>query len=412
MEALTLRDTQKLLETIHSLHCLKNPQTFVRDVLVLLEQLVPVGAACAMTHQQVSSAEMLALLEQEVPPEEREALTARQVNVLSDCTIHSPDPDFVRLLTGDLFSIFERFLPDSPLFQHAALLFTGAHKFSDFVTHQSLHGKEAFHDIFTEIQLDDHMLLTFSSEPDSVFRSDDTDKEFGYFYFYRNWNEWTERDRLILNLIQPHINQAFQSVKNFYWLDQQIDRLKEMFDYAGIILLDEQGYIQQISAQAVCWLYDYCPTAYYSQQLPEPLYTWFINQVTHLNSQVNSQVNVLLSSLPPTVPLRIQQENRQLTIRFNANLERRQYILLLTEEKPLSLQTALQLLGLTQREAEVLFWATQGQNNKAIATQLNISVSTVRKHLENIYLKLQVSSRTEAVTRSLEQVGLMNPLYL
>lgn len=409
MEALTLRDTQKLLESIHALHCLKNSQTFARDVLVLLGQLVPVGAACAMTHQQVGSAEMLALLEQEVPPEEHDALVAQQVSALVDCTIHSPDPDFTRFLTEDLFPIFERFLPDSPLFQQAPLLFTGAHKFSDFVTHKSIHDKEAFHDVVAELQFDDHMLLTFSSsEPDSTLRSDGSGKEFGYFYFYRNWNEWTERDRLILNLIQPHINQAFQSVKNFHWLDQQMDRLKEMFDCAGVILLNEQGYVQQISAQAICWLYDYCPTAYYSQQLPEPLYTWFINQVT----QLNSQVNVLSPSLPPMLPLRIQLENRQLTIRFNANLERRQYILLLTEEQTISLQMALELLGLTQREAEILFWATQGQNNKAIAAQLNISVSTVRKHLENIYLKLQVSSRTEAVTRSLEQVGLMNQLYL
>lgn len=409
MEALTLQDTQKLLETIHSLHRLKNPQTFARDVLVLLEQLVPVGAACAMTHQQVGSAEMLALLEQEAPPEERDALVAQQINVLSDCTIHSPDPGFARLLTEDLFSLFERFLPDSPLFQHAPLLFTGAHKFSDFVTHKSIHGKEAFHDIFTALQLDDHMLLTFSSsELGSALRSDGSDQEFGYFYLYRNWNEWTERDRLVLNLIQPHINQAFQSVRNFHWLDQQVDRLKDTFDDAGVILLDEQGYVQLISAQAACWLYDYCPTAYYSQQLPEPLHTWFINQLT----QLNSQVNVLSPGLPLTLPLRIRQENRQLTIRFNANLERRRYILLLTEEQSISLQTAFELLGLTQREAEVLFWATQGHNNKAIAAQLNISVSTVRKHLENIYLKLQVSSRTEAVARSLEQVGLMNQLYV
>jgi DNA-binding CsgD family transcriptional regulator len=409
MEALTLRDTQKLLESIQSLHCLKNPQTFARDVLVLLEQLVPVGAACAMTHQQIGSAEMLALLDQEAPPEERDALTAQQVNVLSNCTIHSPDPDFTRFLTEDLFSLFERFLPDSPLFQHAPLLFTGAYKYSDFVTHKSLYGKEAFQDVVAALQFDDHMLLTFgSSEPDSLLPGNNSGKEFGYFYFYRNWNEWTERDRLILNLIQPHISQAHQSVRNLHWLDQQIDRLNEIFDCTGVILLDEQGYVEQISAQAACWLYDYCPTAYYSRQLPEPLHTWFINQLT----QLNSQVNVLSPSLPPTVPLRIKQENRQLTIRFNANLGRRQYVLLLTEEQSLSLQTAFELLGLTQREAEVLFRATQGLDNKAIAAQLNINVSTVRKHLENIYLKLQVSSRTEAVTRSLEQVGLMNQLYL
>jgi len=53
--------------------------------------------------------------------------------------------------------------------------------------------------------------------------------------------------------------------------------------------------------------------------------------------------------------------------------------------------------SLTAREQEVLRSLADGLSNKAIADQLFISERTVQAHLTNIYGKLQVSSRTEAI---------------
>jgi DNA-binding NarL/FixJ family response regulator len=53
--------------------------------------------------------------------------------------------------------------------------------------------------------------------------------------------------------------------------------------------------------------------------------------------------------------------------------------------------------SLSEREREVLQMLTEGVENKAISTSLGITVNTVEKHLENIYRKLGVKSRTEAV---------------
>ena len=55
---------------------------------------------------------------------------------------------------------------------------------------------------------------------------------------------------------------------------------------------------------------------------------------------------------------------------------------------------------LTPREQEVLALLVEGASNKMIARRLGISESTVRTHLENIYERLQVSSRTAAVNRA------------
>ncbi len=57
---------------------------------------------------------------------------------------------------------------------------------------------------------------------------------------------------------------------------------------------------------------------------------------------------------------------------------------------------------LTPREREVLQLVAQGLTNRAIGRRLGISDRTVQGHLANIYEKLQVNSRTEAVTKALQ----------
>ncbi len=58
---------------------------------------------------------------------------------------------------------------------------------------------------------------------------------------------------------------------------------------------------------------------------------------------------------------------------------------------------------LTDREIEVLRLAARGLTNKAIGRELGISPRTVQGHLANIYGKLGVASRTEAVTEALRR---------
>lgn len=58
---------------------------------------------------------------------------------------------------------------------------------------------------------------------------------------------------------------------------------------------------------------------------------------------------------------------------------------------------------LSQRELEVLKLAAKGMSNKDIADKLYLSVRTVQAHLANIFGKLQVGSRTEAILHGLKE---------
>ena len=57
---------------------------------------------------------------------------------------------------------------------------------------------------------------------------------------------------------------------------------------------------------------------------------------------------------------------------------------------------SLERLGLSRRETEVLRWLAQGKTNAGIGAGLGLSRFTVRKHLEHIYQKLGVQTRTAA----------------
>jgi two-component system, NarL family, response regulator LiaR len=59
--------------------------------------------------------------------------------------------------------------------------------------------------------------------------------------------------------------------------------------------------------------------------------------------------------------------------------------------------------ALTERELEILRLAARGLTNKQIGAQLDISDRTVQNHLANTYGKLEVASRTEAVTVALQR---------
>jgi LuxR family maltose regulon positive regulatory protein len=62
---------------------------------------------------------------------------------------------------------------------------------------------------------------------------------------------------------------------------------------------------------------------------------------------------------------------------------------------------------LSKRELSVLQFLADGLSNKQIATQLYLSLSTIKFHTSNIYGKLGVKSRTEALVRA-RTLGLLS----
>jgi DNA-binding CsgD family transcriptional regulator len=67
---------------------------------------------------------------------------------------------------------------------------------------------------------------------------------------------------------------------------------------------------------------------------------------------------------------------------------------------------ALDSLGISDREREVLALLAAGRSNKEIARQLDVSPNTVKTHVAKLFVKLSARRRTEAIARARE-LGLL-----
>lgn len=66
-------------------------------------------------------------------------------------------------------------------------------------------------------------------------------------------------------------------------------------------------------------------------------------------------------------------------------------------------------LKLSDRELEVLHLLSEGFSNQEIADKLFVSLNTTKTHLSNLYMKLNVSRRTQAVQKARELGVLSSP---
>jgi NarL family two-component system response regulator LiaR len=65
-------------------------------------------------------------------------------------------------------------------------------------------------------------------------------------------------------------------------------------------------------------------------------------------------------------------------------------------------ESELQKLGISKRELEVLELISSGLSNQQIADKLFVSPNTIKTHSSNLFIKLEVSRRTQAVQRAKE----------
>ncbi|WP_088889767.1 helix-turn-helix domain-containing protein [Leptolyngbya ohadii] len=217
---------------------------------------------------------------------------------------------------------------------------------------------------------------------------------------------FTSCDRYVIN--SPHQN-AVQTKEDCSALDrmqQMVTQFKHKFKHnfkdtareEGLINLTVDGQILFMNPRAEHLLSQYF-LSLKSSALPDSLIHWFRNQPIQCTFQDERAY---------CFSLQIKQAERQLNVYLMPSFINDQYLLVMDERKLPSFSTpALEMLGLTKREAEVLFWIAKDKSNAGIAKVLDCCEGTVRKHLENLYKKLGVQTRIGAVMVALEKLGLL-----
>jgi DNA-binding response OmpR family regulator len=105
-------------------------------------------------------------------------------------------------------------------------------------------------------------------------------------------------------------------------------------------------------------------------------------------------------------PLALVNGARQLVINLQERTADEDWLIVMREVSDTAVVEAMmQSFRLTLREAEVLYWVVKGKTNRDIGDILGSSPATVKKHLEHVYEKLGVETRTAAANLAMSKVG-------
>lgn len=220
----------------------------------------------------------------------------------------------------------------------------------------------------------------------------------------RSQRDFAERERSLVNRLYPHLVQAFRNTASLNRLSRDLDGLAGMLEgtTSSVIVLAGNGRVKRWTEQGKNWIAQYCRTPFPAQadRLPDCFADWYRRQLTLVAQETLSP--------SPREPLIVDKDGRQLTVQLIPDHFRDEHLLLLNEKRRDSSWNALDEYGLTPRESEVLAWVAKGKTNAEVGVILQLSDRTVQKHLEHIYQKLGVGTRTTATVRALKMLGIGN----
>ncbi len=275
-----------------------------------------------------------------------------------------------------------------------------AYMLADFVSEAELHQLEGLYQfVLRSISMEEQM-VTVLPIPNGEKSVEAGIRQDIVMSLHRPKRNFSERDRQVLNLLRPHLALAYCNARAVSRMRQELLRANNALEEVGIVRLNNLGKVQMLTRRAWELLSQYFPSSRKSGEIPETLQRW-VNHELKKTTQVDTFDH-------PCLPLKVEIENKQLIIRLVYNSEQNSHLLLF--EEPISSQVSAELFeltGLTQREAQVLFQIYKGKNSAEIAKILSITEGTVKKHVEHIYEKFNVTTRTASVVHALKRLGLV-----
>jgi DNA-binding CsgD family transcriptional regulator len=215
----------------------------------------------------------------------------------------------------------------------------------------------------------------------------------------RGTRDYSDGDRGLLTALGPHMIQAFRTAEMLAGARCPATNGAATAPSGSappsdveVVLLSPTGNVRFATPRARGWLASYFgASSARDGRLPCALAEW-----------VRAQRGALQQgdTVPPARrPLVVQRDGARLEIRLAA--EWGQQALLLRERRAEVSPVAVESLGLSPRESQVLAWVVEGKTNGEIGMILDMRPRTVAKHLERVFRKLGVETRTAAAATAL-----------
>lgn len=146
-----------------------------------------------------------------------------------------------------------------------------------------------------------------------------------------------------------------------------------------------------------------------SQLVPEPVLAW-------LQRQVAVQLTATSAAVQGAPRFHLDQGARRLSFDLHQQVGDSEgggdWLIVMREISDEAVINTMSLaFKLTAREAEVLYWVVKGKINRDIGDILGSSPATVKKHLERIFAKLGVETRTSAAAMAINRIRQSHPQF-
>ncbi|MDZ4128060.1 MAG: LuxR C-terminal-related transcriptional regulator, partial [Hydrogenophaga sp.] len=180
----------------------------------------------------------------------------------------------------------------------------------------------------------------------------------------------------------------------------------DAFGYATITVRESDGRLMWQTPLARDLLRNYCGTE--SPTTPPAVLQWLRRHLGEASEQ-REPPRLTLENGPRRLTFRLHQRVGDEDGDVDAGGD---WLIVMQETSDASvLSSVAGAFGLTAREAEVLYWVVKGKINRDIGDIIGASPATVKKHLERIYAKLGVETRTAAAAMAINRVPLLQPQH-
>jgi DNA-binding response OmpR family regulator/DNA-binding CsgD family transcriptional regulator len=181
-------------------------------------------------------------------------------------------------------------------------------------------------------------------------------------------------------------------------LARQARNALDAFGYASITVRPSDGRLMWQTPLARDLLLAYYGTS--APETPAPLLAWLRRHLHEAARNIE----------PPK--LTAEEGARRLTIRLHRQTGDDDWLIVMREVSDATIIESMSLaFKLTAREAEVLYWVVKGKINRDIGDILGASPATVKKHLERIFAKLGVETRTAAAGMAMNRIRQLHPQF-
>jgi DNA-binding response OmpR family regulator/DNA-binding CsgD family transcriptional regulator len=181
-------------------------------------------------------------------------------------------------------------------------------------------------------------------------------------------------------------------------LARQTRNALDAFGYASIAVRASDGRLLWQTPLARELLETYYGTA--APETPAAILDWLRRHLADAERQIE----------PPRLSAELGA--RRLSIGLHQQTGDDDWLIVMREVSDAAVIESMSLVfKLTAREAEVLYWVIKGKINRDIADILGASPATVKKHLERIFAKLGVETRTAAAGMAMNRIRQLHPQF-